>query len=199
MVRAIGLEPFFAEGVQDLNGLDTNILNALRDCVAFITVLHPRGAITRLDNSIQIRASIWIEQEIAVATYIQRVEKRDLPIIAFKHESVGREGIRDLLNLNPIEFTKECEVLAALPGLLEPWKSLATSDIRLQLDSNYFRVSRVRKTLLAVETSATTVPSLRVQAAVLLSSRLCALATFPNSTAFAEWPSCLCWFTTTLT
>lgn len=93
------LEPFFAEEVQDLNGLDTNILKAMHDCVAFITVLHPRGEITRPDGSKVTRASVWIEQEIAVATYIQRVEKRALPIIAFKHKSVSREGIRDLLHL----------------------------------------------------------------------------------------------------
>jgi hypothetical protein len=48
MVRKpTGLEAFFAQDVQDLNGLDTNILGALRDCVAFITVLHPRGEIER--------------------------------------------------------------------------------------------------------------------------------------------------------
>ena len=35
------LEPFFAEQVQDLNGLDANILRALHECVAFIVVLHP--------------------------------------------------------------------------------------------------------------------------------------------------------------
>src|SRR5208282_5787967 len=73
MVRAItDLEPFFAEEVQDLNGLDTNILHALRNCVAFITVMHPRGEIRRPDGSTLFRASVWIEQEIAIATYIQR-------------------------------------------------------------------------------------------------------------------------------
>src|ERR1700751_752808 len=61
--------PFFAEEVQDLNGLDANILRALRDCVGFITVLHPRGEIKRPNGSI-VRASVWIEQEIAIATYI---------------------------------------------------------------------------------------------------------------------------------
>jgi len=129
------LEPFFAEEVQDLNGLDANILNALHDCVAFITVLHPRGEIARPGGSILVRASIWIEQEIAIATYIQRVENRRLPIIAFKHKSVGREGLRDLLHLNPIEFTDENEVLAELPKRLEQWKSLKPSGIELQLIS----------------------------------------------------------------
>jgi hypothetical protein len=136
MVRArTSLEPFFADEVQDLNGLDTNILSALRNCVAFITVMHPRGEIGRPDGSVLIRASVWIEQEIAIATYIQRVENRPLPIIAFKHKSVGREGIRDLLHLNPIEFTDDTEVLAELSTRLEQWKGLKQSGIELLLSS----------------------------------------------------------------
>jgi hypothetical protein len=149
MVRELtGFQPFFAEEVQDLNGLDTNILNALRECVAFITVLHPRGEITRPDKSVLTRASVWIEQEIAIATYIQRAEERPLPIIAFKHVSVGREGIRDLLQLNPIEFTDEAEVLAALPAHLEKWKSLTPSGIEVRLSSAADRVQdghRIRR------------------------------------------------------
>jgi hypothetical protein len=136
MVRTLTrLEPFFAEEVQDLNGLDANILRALHECVAFITVLHPRGEIARPDKTELTRASVWIEQEIAIATYIHRVENRRLPIIAFKHKSVGREGIRDLLHLNPIEFTREDEVLAELPRHLELWKSLEPSGIELRLTS----------------------------------------------------------------
>lgn len=72
---ATGLDAFFAEDVQDLNGLDDNILKALRDCVGFIAVLHPRGNITRPDKPVLTR---------------QRVEDRQLPIIAFKHVAVGK-------------------------------------------------------------------------------------------------------------
>jgi len=136
MVKTLtGLEPFFAEEVQDLNGLDANILGALHDCVAFITVMHPRGEIKRPDSSVINRTSVWIEQEIAVATYIQRVEKRPLPIIVFKHKRVDREGIRDLLHLNPIEFTDESEVLAALPERLKGWKYLKPTGIELRLNA----------------------------------------------------------------
>lgn len=124
-----GLDAFFAEEVQDLNGLDTNILNALRDCVAFITVLHPRGKIVRPGGKEHIRASVWIEQEIAIATYITRVEKRQMPVIAFVHSSVGREGLRDLVHLNPIEFTDEKDVLAALPQRLQMWGKLKATAI----------------------------------------------------------------------
>ena len=58
-----------------------------------------------------------------------------LPIIAFKHKSVGREGIRDLLHLNPIDFTEDSEVLTELPKRLGLWKSLKPSGVELQLSS----------------------------------------------------------------
>lgn len=136
MVRKLtDCEPFFAEEVQDLKGLDTSILGALHNCVAFITVMHPRGEIRRPDGSVLVRASVWIEQEIAVATDIQRFENRPLPIIAFKHRLVGREGIRDLLHLNPIEFTDETEVLEELAKRLLAWNSLKPSGIELELFS----------------------------------------------------------------
>jgi hypothetical protein len=125
--------PFFAEEVQDLNGLDSNILNALGECVGFITVLHPRGTINGPDGKVTVRASLWIEQEIAIATYIHRIEERPLPIIAFKHKSVSLEGIRTLLHLNPTEFVDEREVLTALPERLKAWKSLEATGIELQV------------------------------------------------------------------
>ncbi|MGO9209897.1 MAG: hypothetical protein ACLPXM_00390 [Terriglobales bacterium] len=121
---ATGLDAFFAEEVHDLNGLDSNILAALRDCAALIVVMHPRGRIVRPGGSELVRASVWIEQEIAIATYIQRVERRRLPVVAFVHESVSREGLRGFLHLNPIHFSDESEVLAALPARLQEWKGL---------------------------------------------------------------------------
>jgi hypothetical protein len=134
IVKAVtGIDAFFAEDVQDLNGLDSNILSALRECVGFITVIHPRGKITRPDGSTHIRASVWIEQEIAIATYIQRVERRSLPVIAFIHKTVGREGIRDLLHLNPIFFNEETEIISALPQRLAAWKGLTSASISLHL------------------------------------------------------------------
>ncbi len=133
--KVTGLEAYFAEEVQDLNGLDSNILAALRECAAFITVMHPRGKIVRPDGSEHVRASVWIEQEIAIATYIQRAEKRKLPVVAFIHKSVGHEGIRNLLHLNPTYFTDESEVLAGLRDRLLEWKGLAATGRRVQLRS----------------------------------------------------------------
>ncbi len=141
-----GVDAFFAEEVQDLNGLDSNILEALRNAVGFITVLHPRGTITRPDGSKHVRASVWIEQEIAIATYIQRTEKRTLPIIAFIHEAVGREGLRELLHLNPIRFSSEAEVLEELPGRLLSWTALKPSGVEVLLKSQAFQVQEGHRT-----------------------------------------------------
>ena len=59
MVKTItGVDAFFAEEVQDLNGLDSNILGALRDAVAFIAVMHPRGTITRPDGTPTVTAEV---------------------------------------------------------------------------------------------------------------------------------------------
>jgi hypothetical protein len=107
-------EPFFAEQVHDFNGLDTNILEALQKCVGFITVLHPRGRIEPPSGPAIIRASVWIEQEIAIAAYISRVEKRALPIIGYTHASVSREGLRQFIHINPISFRNEAEIISDL-------------------------------------------------------------------------------------
>jgi len=131
-----GMKAYFAEEVQDLNGLQANILAKLQGCDGFITVMHPRGDIKRLDGSVLTRASAWIEQEIGIATYIQQIEKRPLPVIAFKHRSVGLEGIRSLIQLNPTEFSDDMEVLAALPGRLESWKTLSPSGIHAEVRSS---------------------------------------------------------------
>jgi len=128
-------DAFFAEEVQDLNGLDENILNALRDCIAFITVLHPRGEIFRPDGSKHIRASVWIEQEIAIATYIKRVQKRPLPVVAFIHSSVGLEGLRSLLHLNPIPFETDEQVLNILPERLRALNAVAVAAVVLSIGS----------------------------------------------------------------
>lgn len=142
-VEAItGLRAFFAEEVHDLNGLNTNILGALRDCAGLIVVLHPRGEIIRPDGSSHVRASVWIEQEIAIAAYIQSVEKRSLPVIAFAHESVSREGIRDLLHLNPIPFATETDVLAELPARLKQWGALSPTGVQIELKSEKLGVQQ---------------------------------------------------------
>ncbi|MGH9724049.1 MAG: hypothetical protein ACRD41_03200, partial [Candidatus Acidiferrales bacterium] len=78
---------------------------------------------------------VWTEQEIAVAAYIKYVENREIPVIAFTHESVTREGIRDQLHMNPISFRSEEEVLAKLPARLRDLVVPAPPTIALRFES----------------------------------------------------------------
>ena len=78
--KTTGHEAFFAEQVHNFDGLRDNILQAIQKCIGFIAVMHPRGQVTRPDGTLT-RASVWVEQEIAIAAYIKFVEKRDIPVI----------------------------------------------------------------------------------------------------------------------
>jgi hypothetical protein len=84
--------------------------------------MHPRGTVSFSDGNEFIRASVWIEQEIAIAAYIQRTLKQDLQVAAYAHESVEREGLRELLQLNPTKFTESSEVLSHLNKVLKGWQ-----------------------------------------------------------------------------
>jgi hypothetical protein len=116
---------FFAEFQSNLHGLNENILDALQRTAGFIAVMHRRGEVSFGDRTALtlIRASVWIEQEIAIAAYIQQTTKRQLLTAAYIEGGVGREGIRELLHLNPITFTQNAEVLADIKSKLSIWST----------------------------------------------------------------------------
>jgi len=120
-------EPYFAENQNSLEALTRNILGSLDDAVGLIAIMHPRGVVTFPDNHQEVRGSVWIEQEIAIAAYITQILKRPLKIAPYIHHSVRREGMRDQLLLNAIPFTDDLEVLAHLRGVLPNWKDLPAS------------------------------------------------------------------------
>src|SRR5690349_13622215 len=75
LVRKAGLEPFLAENQSDFHGLNENILGALNDAQGLIFVMHPRGIVTDHSGATWSRGSVWIEQEIAIAAFIQQTRK----------------------------------------------------------------------------------------------------------------------------
>jgi hypothetical protein len=93
--------PYFAENQSSLSGLNQNIFNKLGESAGFIAIMHPRGTVTFPDGRQQTRGSVWIEQEIALAAFLAHFTGRDIKVAAYIHENVGREGLRDLLQLNP--------------------------------------------------------------------------------------------------
>src|ERR1035437_3556158 len=130
---------FFAEAQHNLNGLHENILDALAKSDGFIIVMHRRGKVgydSGKHESLD-RASVWIEQEIAIAAYIQRTTKNDLLTAAYIEKGVGREGLRELLHLNPLEVTSDEEIIADVKLRLNTWRKSSADDSfgKLELES----------------------------------------------------------------
>lgn len=115
--------PYFAEEVSSLDGLTNSILRALETAGGFIAVMHPRGEVMTPHGS-HIRASVWIEQEIAIAAHLVHVHNKKLRVQAYAHKDIKLEGIRETLHLNPVRFTKSQEVLDHLRQMLPTWSVL---------------------------------------------------------------------------
>jgi hypothetical protein len=84
-----------------------------------VNSIDARGTLALPGGGEVTRGSVWIEQEIAIAAFIQHVLGRSIPVIFYKQSGVDIEGIRQVLHLNPrVEFTDEEEVLADLRSYL---------------------------------------------------------------------------------
>jgi len=115
-------EPYFAENQSSLEGLTKNILGALNRSVGLIAIMHQRGTMALPGGRQHTRASVWIEQEIAISAFIAQVLGRRLHVAAYIHKEIAREGMREELQLNPVVFRHDDEVLAHLQQILPSWK-----------------------------------------------------------------------------
>jgi hypothetical protein len=120
-------EPYFAENKSSLEALTRNVLEALNNSVGLIAIMHPRGAVTFNGNPPCTRASVWIEQEIAIAAFMVQVLGRPLCVAAYIHKDIAREGMRMELQLNPVSFRRDDEVLAHLRQILPAWTKAAAT------------------------------------------------------------------------
>ena len=111
-------EPYFAEFQTSLDGLSKNIFSELYKCKGFITVMHRRGTVSPGDHS---RASVWVEQEIAIAAFINEVLENKIKVMAFAESGIELEGVREQLLLNPTLFTSNSEVIDCLTNILPEW------------------------------------------------------------------------------
>lgn len=113
---------YLAQNQSSLEGLTENILKAMNRCTGLIIVMHPRGRVVGLHGAEHIRASVWIEQELAIAAFLTQVLHRKLKVAAFVHKDIRREGMRDELQLNPVVFENNDEVLIRMLDTLNKWK-----------------------------------------------------------------------------
>jgi hypothetical protein len=140
-------KPYFAEYQTSLEGLTENILGALNESIGLIAILHPRGTVTYGDGGSQIRGSVWVEQEIAIAAFISQIVGRNLQTAAFVHESVGLEGMRAQLLLNPRKFKSNNDVLDHLRKVLPGWSTedgLRNKEVVLAIKWNQVKISSER-------------------------------------------------------
>jgi len=127
LLRAVNetapLKGYFAEYQSSLSNLSRHIFEALDQCVALVAVMHERGRVATPSGELT-RASVWIEQEIAIAAFLTERLDRKIEIASYIKRGVCLEGLRSQLILNPIEFDTEDEVLTHFKSLLPGWKAL---------------------------------------------------------------------------
>jgi hypothetical protein len=109
---------YFAENQTTLKALSENVLRRLHESVGLIVIMHHRGKIEGRDIT---RASVWIEQEVAIATLMEQILRRPLHVALFVQRGTAIEGIRQQLQLNAVPFTTGEEVIARLRELLPTW------------------------------------------------------------------------------
>jgi len=97
-----GFRAYFAETVHDLEGLSSNIFEALRRCAGAVIVLHDRGVVLEADGKEWgHRSSVWVNQEIAILAYRRFSESSHIPILTFVDHKVKLEGAMTGLIVNP--------------------------------------------------------------------------------------------------
>jgi hypothetical protein len=107
LTRCIG---YFAENQNSADSLSRHVFAALDECAGFVAVLHHRGQV-EVPGSRHIRASVWVEQEIAIASFLTQVRKRAFPVLCYIQNGIKIEGARTLLLTNGNGFNDESEVL----------------------------------------------------------------------------------------
>ncbi|MFC1883507.1 hypothetical protein ACFL2O_01940 [Thermodesulfobacteriota bacterium] len=136
-------EPYYAEYQSSLEGLTKNIFAALHRCAGFVAVLHHRG---RVEPPLSlVRASVWVEQEIAIAAFIRTILGKNIDVAAFIEKGIALEGVRKQLLLNPKEFTGNKDVIDHLRGILPAWHSMQNhTSLTLALSYERKNITQVR-------------------------------------------------------
>ena len=101
---------YFAQRQSSLEGLTTHIFSALNACAGFVAVMHHRGT-AHTPNGQQIRGSVWVEQEIAIAAFLSQAQQKSLSSVVYIQDGIALEGVRQQLLLGPVPFQNDSQVL----------------------------------------------------------------------------------------
>ncbi len=111
-----GCAAYFAQNERTFEGLARNIIGALHRMVGMVFVMHNRGEVATPNGALR-RGSVWVEQEIAIAASLQQMG-REVTVAGYVQQGIAREGLRQLLQLNPVDFAEDAEVVADFEQLL---------------------------------------------------------------------------------
>ena len=136
-------EGYFAQNQATLDGLSQNIFRNLNRASGFVAVMHQRGLVKTL-NGEHIRASVWVEQEIAIAAFLKQAQEKEIAVAVYIQKGIEREGVRDKLLLGAMEFETEAEVLEDLTkrladGRFLPMRPTPPKSVDLHLDFKTLR------------------------------------------------------------
>jgi hypothetical protein len=73
--------------------------------------MHKRGEVSTPSGPIN-RASVWVEQEIAIVSYRVQVLGHEVALTTYVEGGIKLEGVRASLLMNPYRFTSNAEVVA---------------------------------------------------------------------------------------
>lgn len=105
-----GMQGFFAQEVHGADDLNAAVFRALRRCDGFFAVMHRRGEVKYLNHDVTHRASVWIQQEIAILCYRRFLQARPVPVRVYMENGIRLEGVMRTAIVNPILFERNQEV-----------------------------------------------------------------------------------------
>ena len=95
---------FFAEEAHDAADLNTSLFRELQNCDGFVAVMQKRGKVDYPDSPAHHRASVWIQQEIAILHYRSFLSGRPIPMRIYLESGIEPEGLTQYSMINPIKF-----------------------------------------------------------------------------------------------
>jgi hypothetical protein len=113
------MDGFFAEEAHDAADLNTSLFRELQNCDGFVAVMHKRGEVSYSDRPAHYRASLWIQQEIAILHYRSFLLGRPIPMRIYLENGILPEGLTQYSMINPISFQDNQSVLHDLAKWLQ--------------------------------------------------------------------------------
>lgn len=101
---------YFAQNETTFEAVTTEILGKLAHCRGFVGIMHHRGEVTSLKSPPFQRASVWVEQEIAIAAYRDQILKQPIPVQLYIQNGIREEGLRNKVVLNAEFFDSNEQV-----------------------------------------------------------------------------------------